>query len=243
MKVSVPIVIVMPCYNVAKFCENIIHEVQSFANYLILIDDGSTDSTNQILNKIASEYPQKTKVLTFPHNRGKGFALIEGFKYAVAHFDFKVLLTIDADAQHPAPFIPFLEDTVLEGADLVIGRRQFKEMPVPSCCGNLIISLLLRLMYPESPFDTQSGMRAFNQSLATEITQKISGGRYEMEMECLLLALSQKRNIVEFSISTIYIDRNKSSHFSILKDSWRILKVLYKHWKNRRHEKSHFSRT
>lgn len=223
------IVAVIPCYNVARFCEPIVLESSVICRHVIVIDDGSTDDTGAILQKLGSKYPQKIHVITFQKNRGKGFGLLEGFKYALEHYQFDALVTMDGDGQHLPHFIEGLTKPIFQGADFVIGSRPFKEMPLRSRWGNRSISFLLQCVYPHSPRDTQSGMRAFTPSVVPDLID-VPGGKYQMEFSCLLLALKKGWKIVEVPIPSIYLEKNKSSHFSPLKDSFKILKVLILHW-------------
>ena len=223
------IVAVIPCYNVDQYCKTVIQEVLPLVNHIIAINDGSTDRTGDILDQIATRHPNQLTIITFEKNRGKGFGILEGLKLALDHFDFDAIVTIDGDGQHNAPFLVPLAQAIKNGADLAIGARSFKKMPLRSWFGNLTISLFLRCIYAHAPLDTQSGMRAFNRDFASEIACQIPGGAYEMEFRCLLLALRQKRKIVEVPITTIYIDKNRSSHFSHLKDSMKVLKTLFLH--------------
>lgn len=226
MILSHSVVALIPCYNVAQFCELIVRETAAICTYVIVIDDGSTDGTGAILQKIVSEYPKKIHVITFPQNRGKGFGLIEGFKYALDHFKFDVLITLDGDGQHNPSFISSVVEPIFHGADFVIGARSFKTMPSRNRFANTFISFLLRRFHVHAPFDTQSGMRAFTSDLVRDFVKSVPGGQYEMEFCCLLHALEKGRKIVEIPIATIYIDKNRSSHFSPLKDSYKILKVF-----------------
>ncbi len=214
---------IIPCYNVAKFCEKVVIDTLPYVTHLIVIDDGSTDATGQILQKLQSHNAEKMGVISFPKNRGKGFGLLEGFLYSLSHFGDQIIVTLDGDGQHNPQHIPALITAIQEGADLVIGTRTFKQMPFRSHFANFWISVFLRCAYPSAPFDTQSGMRAFSHSLIQEVVQKVPGGHYEMEFNCLLLALAQKRKISEIAISTTYIEKNRSSHFSPLKDPVKIL--------------------
>ncbi|MBI5274508.1 MAG: glycosyltransferase family 2 protein [Chlamydiales bacterium] len=220
---------IIPCYNVANFCKSVIVDLLQFTDHIIAVNDGSTDSTDKVLHALLLEYPKKISVVSFHKNKGKGFALIEGFRYAIDHFSFIALVTIDSDGQHRPCDIPGLINPIFHHHDLVIGERSFLSMPYKSKIANSIITFLLRCVYFKAPKDTQSGMRAFSYDFVKTIIQEIVGGHYEMEMRCLLLALQQKRKIVSYPIPTIYIEKNKFSHFSVLRDSGKILKVLFFH--------------
>lgn len=223
-------VVVIPCYNVEQYCQAIIKEAAEIATHIIAINDGSTDATGMILKKMASQNSSHIHIITFPKNQGKGFALLEGMKYALNHLHFEALITIDSDGQHCASFIRELMQPIFDGVDFVIGERAFDTMPHRSKWGNQWISFLLKLLYGRAPKDTQSGMRAFSKRLIKDIVKNVIGGRYEMEFRCLLCALSNGYKTQSIVIPTIYIDKNKSSHFAPLKDALCILKVLFLHF-------------
>lgn len=223
------VVAIIPCYNAFPFCEKVIRETIFFADEMILVDDGSTDGSGKILEDAKATHPNQIHLIQFPQNQGKGFALIEAFKYALSKLSFDALVTLDADGQHRPSDIPIMAQAIFDGADLVFGVRRFKQMPPYSKIANTIISFLLRCRYSQAPLDTQSGFRALSKSFKKEVVTQVKGGRYETEFRCLLLALKNKRPIRTHQISTIYIDRNIHSHFAKLRDSIRILKVLLIH--------------
>ncbi len=220
--------VIVPCYNVAQYCEKVVVEALRYTDLLILVDDGSRDGTGVILQELERKHPKQIHLITFPKNRGKGVALIVGLKAALAR-TAGVLITLDGDGQHRPSYIPRLAEAIRHGHDFAIGTRRFRHMPLRSRLGNTVISLLLRLFYRKAPKDTQSGLRAFSRAFAEEFVRCVPPGRYETEFRCLLLALAGTWSISTIPISTIYIDENKSSHFSKLKDSLRILKVLFLH--------------
>ena len=220
---------VIPCYNVLKYCENVIRETANFCDHIIVIDDGSNDGTTKILQDLVIAMAGKISLVTFEVNQGKGVALMAGFLEALNKFEFKTLVTLDGDGQHPPAEIMNLLKTMESGATMAIGSRQFKLMPARSRLGNTIISKLLRLFYSETPEDTQSGLRAFKRQQIEQIVTMVSGSRYETEFEILLLAISQKWPIVSVPIPTIYIDKNSSSKFRPFVDSFRIIRTMIRY--------------
>lgn len=222
----------IPCYNVKTYCQNVIEKTLAYVEKIIVVDDGSTDGTKDILLELEKKYPSQILFINHKKNRGKGFCLLDGFKVFKENKG-EVLVALDSDSQHKPEDIPRLASAVLDGEDFVVGSRTFKNMPFKSRYANMLICLILRLRFPHAPKDTQSGYRAFSQRLASELADHMSGGRYEMEFECLLYALEQKRRVRSLPISTIYINDNKSSHFSTLKDSLKILKIFLLHKKNK----------
>jgi LmbE family N-acetylglucosaminyl deacetylase len=226
---SAPIVCcVIPCYNVAPLCGEVVCEAARYADHVVAINDGSTDETGEVLRTVAAESSGHVHLLSFVSNHGKGVALLEGFCYALAELAFDVLVTLDGDRQHRPTDIPRLVRAWREEhAALVIGeRRQFGAMPLRSRLGNTITSALLRRIHPASPYDTQSGLRALDRSFVVEVVNVVQGGRYETELSILLLALRQQRQISTVPIPTVYVNRNSSSHFRPVADSLRIYRTL-----------------
>lgn len=225
---------VIPCYNAEKFIYEVALETVKYCSKLIIVNDGSTDGSSEQILKAKNLFPEKIILINEPNNQGKGFALLQGFKEALKIGLFKALITIDADAQHRPTDIPYLAKEIVEDKDLVIGSRIFQLMPFRSKFSNTIISFFLRLFFKNAPKDTQSGMRGFERNFIKEITHKIIGGSYEFEFSVLLLALEEKKRISAIPISTIYIEKNRSSHFSPIKDSLKILKTFFFHFLTRK---------
>lgn len=220
------VVALIPCYNVEKYCANVIEKTLPYVEKILLVNDGSMDGTLGVLQAKQKEHPDQIEVLSFDHNRGKGFVLIDGFKHCLKNLKFKALVTLDSDAQHRPEEIPSLIQSIYDGEHLVVGSRAFRRMPFKNRVANTLIAIFLRHFFPHAPNDTQSGYRALNPKLAEELTQQVQGGKYETEFRCILYALRNKKHIRSMPIETIYIDNNASSSFSSVKDSLKILKVL-----------------
>lgn len=220
---------IIPCFDINPFCEKVIGDTIPCVDHLILVDDGSKDGTENILDRFHKQFPKNIHLIRFPENRGKGFAIMEGFRYALSHLDFDVLVTLDGDGQHSPSDIREMAEEIQNGADFVIGERDLNQMPPYSRYANWFITLLLRIRYFKAPLDTQSGLRAFSKIFVREIVRHVQGGRYETEFRIFLLALREKLKIRSHRISTVYIEKNIHSHFRKIKDSLRIIKVFFEH--------------
>ncbi|MGC8737880.1 MAG: glycosyltransferase family 2 protein [Candidatus Hydrogenedens sp.] len=223
MKQKNNVAVIIPCYNAGNRLEKVIKAVTIFPADIYIVDDGSTD------NCIASVLNMPVSVISFPVNKGKGFAIIEGLKHVLNLPQYEIVCFMDADGQHAPELLPlFIEKWKENKADIIIGQRDLspEKTPLPSKLGNYITQYLLRILAKCPLSDTQCGFRLYSRSFAQEIIEKIPPGRYETETWILLLALKQKRNIGTIPIPSIYEEKNRSSHFRKFYDSFRILKTI-----------------
>jgi len=118
------LLIVVPVFNAEMHLQEFCDELQSYAQGDILfIDDGSTDDTQNVLKQIGINY------LAHDENLGKGRALRTGMNYA-AKFNYRYILTLDGDLQHPPEQIPkFIQESSKDV--IVIGHRSdYSNMPL-----------------------------------------------------------------------------------------------------------------
>jgi glycosyltransferase involved in cell wall biosynthesis len=112
--------VVMPCYNEEATIRDVVDAVlkSEFTGELIIVDDGSTDGTRQILTQLA-KLP-KVRVILQPHNMGKGAAIRTGFDAA----SFPFVVVQDADLEYdPAEYVDLLQPLINGQADVVYGSR------------------------------------------------------------------------------------------------------------------------
>ena len=92
--------IIIPTYNNASKIEDVINGVLNQTQNIIVVNDGATDNTEKIIEKF-----KQIVVVSYSKNKGKGFALKQGFKKAL-ELGFNYAITIDSDGQHVASEIP-----------------------------------------------------------------------------------------------------------------------------------------
>src|SRR5436190_6708211 len=96
--------VLIPTYNNSKTLQRVIDDVSGFTTNILVVNDGSTDQTEQILKSCSG-----IRVVSYAKNQGKGFALRAGFRKAV-ELGFEYAITIDSDGQHFADDLPaFIE--------------------------------------------------------------------------------------------------------------------------------------
>ena len=200
---------------------------------ILIVDDGSGEKYSDIFRD--AERLRPVAVVSYGENKGKGHALRTAFAYCKEHFpNDTVLVTADCDGQHTAEDVERVAAIACErrGA-LVLGARDFSLECVPrrSRTGNLFTRRAFSLLYGISLSDTQTGLRAFSHSLLDELL-KISGDRFEYEMNVLISLHKRGVEIVECEISTVYLEKQdgteRLSHFRTFSDSMRVLGVLFK---------------
>ena len=157
--------------------------------------------------------------------------MLTGFRAALETPYVTHVAIVDADGQHDPSEIPNLYQAVADqNADLVIGSRSFglEHVPWRNRLGNRLTALLTRLLLKQPVPDTQSGYRLHSRRLLEDIAANIPGGRYETEMEILVLAVRKGYRVVPVPIQTIYEEGNPASHFNKLKDSYKIYRSLFR---------------
>ncbi len=216
---------VVPCFNAGERVAPVIAGLSELLDHVIVVDDGSTDGAAEPLRELGAT------VIVFPENQGKGFAMMRGFKEALALPDVTCAAIVDADGQHNPNELPGLYEAFVEqNADLVIGAREFDQAHVPwrSRFGNKLTAGITRILLGQRISDTQSGFRLHSRRLLEFVVGEIPGGRYETEMEILVKAVRAGFRVTTAPIQTIYEEGNPSSHFNKFRDSFRIYRKLLK---------------
>jgi glycosyltransferase involved in cell wall biosynthesis len=195
--------------------------------HVIVVDDGSTDGAPDAVR----DYP--IRIERFPVNRGKGAAILAGFRAALSDISIACIVIVDADGQHDAHEVPALYEVFrAQEADLVIGTRNVASRSVPwaSRLGNIATAKLFSVLFGEGISDTQSGFRLHGRGFAEDILETMPAGRYETEMAILVKAASSGYRIVSTPIATIYQPGNATSHFRKFRDSYRVWRTLFIAW-------------
>lgn len=190
---------------------------------LIVVNDGSKEETRGIFQK-AEDYGV---VLSHSKNYGKGRAIKTALTYIQLHeSEDTIIVVADADGQHAVGDIYKVAEAAGEDNTLVLGSRTFVgDVPARSQFGNTLTRGIFRLATKVSLNDTQTGLRAFPYSMIPYL-KSIEGERYEYEMNVLLQCARDGVSLKEVPIETIYLEENQSSHFRVIKDSYRIYKEI-----------------
>ena len=197
------------------------------ATKIVVVDDGSGQKFSDIFEASATA---GAHVISYENNRGKGYALREGFTWIrdSAGNPQECVVTADADGQHTLNDIFRVGRTCTDTGTSVLGVREFVgHVPARSRIGNTATSALFWLATGWKLKDTQTGLRAFPVALLPALLE-IQGDRYEYELRVLLHLAKFRQPVTQISIETIYEAGNPTSHFRPLQDSARIWAPLLK---------------
>ena len=221
---------VIPAFNPGNIVVQVVSAVRENVDFVIVVDDGSDAENRKYFEECA--LLRNVQLITFPHNKGKGHALIAGLREALK-YDPDFIFTIDSDGQHDPKEIPRFKQFIATSEqvhDLVIGAREIsEETPLRSKIGNVLIAKLFNVLLRRSFVDTQSGFRVLSAEFARDVVAHVLPGRYETEMRMLVYAVETHRTIGNIGIQTLYLDKNRNSKFRPLRDSFRVLVPLSKY--------------
>ncbi|QSR87906.1 dolichyl-phosphate beta-glucosyltransferase [Methylacidiphilum caldifontis] len=225
--------VVLPVYNEEKVIQAVSQSICRFAQEhpqyeFVFVNDGSTDNTGMLLKTSLNEFRTKqVQLIDYKTNRGKGFAIREGFKHTTGdHFCF-----LDGDLAYPLDYLPQFEEK-LQNCDIAIGSRVSEKKgkswdrslrrKVLGFCFNKLVSSILGLPYS----DTQAGLKAFRRDVAERLfkMQKIEGFSFDVELIFLARKLGYK--IVEIPVKVSPTHSYKHSKIKLFGDSLRMLKEL-----------------
>ena len=211
--------VVIPTYNNATTLQSVIDSVFLYAKNVLVVNDGATDATNQIL-KI---YESKIVVIDNVVNKGKGFSIRKAMNYAQEN-GYSYMITLDSDGQHFAEDIPsFIKEIADNGDALIVGSRDMGSDNVPgkSSFGHKFSNFWYWAETGEKLADTQSGYRLYPVELMKNIN--FFTNRFEFEVEVLIRSNWNDIVVKTIPINIFYAEGDKRiTHFRPSVDFTRI---------------------
>lgn len=211
--------VVIPAYNEEEKIQAVVNGVHGAAGRqnCLVVDDGSTDSTLQILIGLGTAF------ITRRH-AGKGAALKAGFEYAISN-GFDWVITMDGDGQHDTGEIKAFLGAIAGGdTDMVVGTRMLDtaSMPFVRLATNRFMSSIISSIAGRAIPDTQCGFRAVSSEVLKKVVLRTS--HYDTESELLIKAARLGFRITSIPITTIY--NGSKSKINKFNDTLRFIRLL-----------------
>ena len=211
--------VIVPTYNNDGTLKTVIDQLLDYTDDLLVINDGSTDSTPTILES----YRDRISIITHEQNQGKGKALRNGFVAALEK-GYCYAITIDSDGQHFASDLPAFLDAIEQEPDsLIIGARNMEQENVPgkSSFGNKFSNFWFWVETGITLKDTQSGYRLYPIGRMKDL--RFTTSKFEFEIEAIVKAAWKGIKVFNIPIKVHYEPGKKRiSHFRPFQDFTRI---------------------
>ena len=197
----------LPVYNEASHVDAVLDQVQQYSNSVLVVDDGSTDGTADLLSQ-----RRNIDVVSHAQNRGYGAALISAFDFARRH-GFEFLVTIDCDGQHEPQRIPACVEACRE-ADMITGSRYLRsfpgdnEPPAGRRRINQLVTAELNRRLGLQLTDAFCGFKAYRVEVLSNLRLTETG--YAMPLELWVQVARAGWRIQEFPVPLIYLDEQRS---------------------------------
>jgi glycosyltransferase involved in cell wall biosynthesis len=223
--------IIMPVYNEIETIAEIVRRVRAvqltvpvgygadngsvvaFDREIVIVDDGSTDGTQEILHTLDGE--QDVTILFHEHNLGKGRAVRTGLEHASGD----VIVVQDADLEYDPRDYPALLQPIVEGRAQVVYGSRFRGGPTKTMffwhmVGNQFLTLVTNLLYNTILSDMETGYKAFTREVAGQLDLRSPGWGFDPEITAQIL----KRGYRIYEVPISYTGREFEEGKKI---SWR----------------------
>ena len=208
------ICVVIPTYNNGGTIGRVVEETLAECDDVIVVNDGSTDATANILNAQCTMHNAQCTIVTLEKNSGKGAALKAGFRKAL-DMGFSYAITLDGDGQHyPKEISRFLEANREHPWTLIVGSRNQEGInrSKGSNFANRFSNFWFWVQTGRRLSDTQTGYRLYPLKRLHGLSLLTS--RYEAELELLVFASWHGTEIIEIPSDVYYPPKEERvSHF------------------------------
>lgn len=199
--------VAIPVYNEERHLEHVLREVRRYADRILVVNDGSTDRTAELLTG-----EPEIQLVTHPRNRGYGAALISAFGFALAQ-GYEVLITMDCDGQHEPARIPVLLEAIHD-ADIVSGSRYLRDFRQDTAAPrdrrqiNRQITEEINQRFGLRLTDTFCGFKAYRREALAQL--RITEAGWGMPLQLWVQAARLGLRIKEIAVPRVYLDPNRA---------------------------------
>ena len=194
--------VLIPCYNEVNTIEPVLERVEEIglADEVIIVDDGSTDGTRELLRQIEATAPPNVHIFYHDKNMGKGAALVTAFRHATSD----ILLIQDADLEYDPREYPVLLKPIYEDISKVVYGSRFlggprKAMNFWNMVANKILTFTTNILFNAILSDMETCYKVFRREVVANMV--IHSRRFDFEPEFTAKVLKQGIRIYEVPIS------------------------------------------
>jgi len=212
------ITLILPCYNEERGLRSLLKQDLSFIDEVIVVDNDSTDDTAAIAKECGC-------VVVYERKRGYGAAYKAGLK----HIKEGIIIAMDGDGTYPLETArDFILKIVTSDIDFISGDRLSQGKPASMPClnyfGNIILTLVTRVLFINNCHDSQSGMWVFKQEILKYLNLRSADMAFSQEIK--IEAVTKKFKFIELPIE--YRKRAGQVKLRCLRDGFRNLMFLFK---------------
>ncbi len=212
--------IVIPAYNESRTIGQLLDELSSRIDDVIVVDDGSNDRTGLIAKEKGAH------VIFRGQKSGKGMSLRKGFELALQK-DYDGVITLDGDGQHNVDdIVQFEREAKQHPVSVIVGNRMHapEGMPFIRYCTNRFMSLIISAACHQKISDTQCGYRY----ISCDVLRKIDLLCCSFEIETEILIKASKKGFKFYSVPIQTIYRDEKSQINPFKDTIRFFSYFIK---------------
>jgi glycosyltransferase involved in cell wall biosynthesis len=203
--------VILPLFNESKVLGKVIDEVHSTFKNIIVVDDGSTDNSYDLLLK------KDVTLIKHPINLGQGAAIATGFEHVKKIENAFAVITFDADGQHSIDDAKEFAKTILDCEEEIIFGSRFlgNEKNIPFVKRNVlkIATFITNIITGMKLSDTHNGLKAIKKSCLKKLDLDING--YAFESQLIYQISKHKISYRELPANIIYTDYSISKGQSI----------------------------
>jgi dolichol-phosphate mannosyltransferase len=197
----------IPVYNEERHVESVLREVRRYSPNILVINDGSTDRTGELLAR-----QEGINVIRHCRNRGYGAALMSAFAFALRQ-NIEVLVTMDCDGQHEPARIPVLLEAIHD-VDIVSGSRYLRDFRQDTTAPqdrqqiNRTITTELNERFGLDLTDAFCGFKAYRRCALSKL--RITETGWGMPLQLWVQASRLGLRIKEIGVPRVYLDPNRA---------------------------------